>query len=93
MRWTVKFSKPDSTASTEKLNYWKGDYQAFNQELEQIDWSTALKGKEKEEILETFHNKLYQLFAKYVRVKKSAVKKIDWLIDWLLYGTAAQIGY
>jgi len=63
-----------------KLNYWKGNYDAINGALEKVDWISAFEGKNVEEMWKIFHSKLQQLVIKHVPVKKPVKRrKSQWI--------------
>ena len=40
LTWVITVSKAESNQSSNRLNYWKGDYEAFRTSLAEIDWVT-----------------------------------------------------
>jgi len=64
------------------FNYWKGDYEAITQELDQIDWDSELNSKNTEEMWELIKNKLHEQCLKHVPLKVQGTKskrKNSWL--------------
>jgi len=64
------------------FNYWKGDYEAITQELDQTDWDSELNSKDTDEMWELIKNKIHELCLKHVPLKVHGTKskrKNSWL--------------
>ena len=66
--------------NTRRLNYWKGDYQTMNEELNGIDWENRLAEMGVEEAWTDFRREMECLIAKCVPMKgKRKRKKNEWI--------------
>ena len=67
---------------TSQFNYWKGDYEAIVQELDQIDWEIEMNSKDTYEMWEFIKNKVHEMCLKYVpiRVKGTKTKRKKQLV-------------
>jgi hypothetical protein len=75
LRCAIKTDKPDRPTQIGKLDYWKGDYQAINQELEKLNWESELEDLVMEGSWNKFHKELLNLIKKDVPVKKPSRRK------------------
>lgn len=82
LSWAITVCKEESIQATNKLNYWRGDYETIRKRLGEVNWSTDLAACDNvEDKWVYFKGKVMDLVNEYVPKKKPfrPIKKNEWI--------------
>ena len=80
--WVITVSKAELNETSNKLNYWKGDYNSIRNRLAEIDWITEFAAYNNvEDKWIYFKDKVINLINEYVPRKRTfqSKKKNEWI--------------
>jgi hypothetical protein len=75
LSWTSTIEAAVRDSTQEKLNYWKGNFDAINSALQKINWKNEMVGRSVEDMWLFLKNTVLHLVQKHVPVKQKPKKK------------------